>query len=284
MARTFKYTEEVSIGGIRQRPWRRRVSFAFDILREEIDDLGAMLLRHFPGSVIFPSELLDDENEKHLERMRGVGKSPQPRFFRSLLEASAAGEECITYFRFPWPEDLASGDDRQLAFDQHAGRLITHQDYRRFGRCLKFTWPVESHPATELTMGSPDDPDESVHWFSYIDHYVSIGTVYDNEDPETVSFVDEIEQLIVNMTSCDYATYDIWTHEVDNADCRDETARRTIGILRYASLHDRTYLAFEQGPDSMSKLRGVRPEDRDAILKEAGLLEQPGSATPNGSG
>lgn len=269
----FRTDWEISLSGIRQRPWRRGVSLQFDILREEIDALGAMLLQHFPGSVIFPSEILDGDDESHVDRIHGAAESPQPMLFRSLLEASEAGEECTAYFRFPWPEELASGDARQLAYDHHARKMVTHDDYRRFGRCLRISWPAESEPIADLTMLPPDGPEEEVHWFSYIKHSVEINSAYDLEDPEAVSFINEVEQLIVNMTSCDYATYDIWTHEIDKADCRDEEERRTAGVLRLASLRERTYLAFEQGCDRMSRLRGVRPEVRDAIRREAGLSE-----------
>ncbi|WP_374367477.1 hypothetical protein [Dongia sp.] len=238
--------------------WKRGVIYEFAILPEEIDGFGIALEQRFPGSVIYPSRLRTEPT-----RLSG--------FFHSLREAGQAANSASAHFRQPWPDDTASGDERRLVSYREELLGGGHDAFRRMGRCLHVSWWTGRTPILERRFKERRNNEMLDCEFYFIASSMKVNFIYDCDDPEVVLFLRDLEAFLLEITTCDFASYDPCTHEVINPKRRDASQRRSVGVVRHASLHDRIYFDYCHREGKPPEVMGPRPEIRAAFRREAGL-------------
>jgi hypothetical protein len=253
--------------------WKRGVVYEFAILPEEIDGFGTVLAQRFPGGVIYPSRLRTEP--AWLSKDDSLRTQDTPRMksglFHSLLEAGQAANSASAHFRQPWPRDTASGDEGRLVSYREELLNGGHDAFRRMGRCLHVSWWTGDTPLSERRFRERRGTESLDCEFHFIASSVNVNFIYDCEDPEIVSFLSDLEAFLLEYTTCDFASYDPCTHEVINPKRRDTSQRRSIGVVRYASLHDRIYFDYCHREGKPPEVMGPRPEIRAAFRREAGL-------------
>lgn len=253
--------------------WKRGVIYEFAILPEEIDGFGVALEQRFPGGVIYPSRLRTEPARLSKDNSLQMRDAPRVKgdLFRSLREAGQAANSASAHFRQPWPDDIASGDERRLV--SYRKELLSggRDAFRQMGRCLHVSWWTGRTPTLECRFKERRNNEILDCEFHFIASSVKVNFIYDCGDPEVVSFLSDLEAFLLEITKCDFASYDPCTHEVINPKRRDASQRRSVGVVRYASLHDRIYFDYCHREGKPPEVMGPRPEIRAAFRREAGL-------------
>jgi hypothetical protein len=253
--------------------WKQAVAYEIGMLPDEVDAFGNMLKCQFPGGIIYTSPVYASPARAIKLDPVEINRDlpPKGRCFSSLLEAGLATDRSYAFFRQPWPEELESGDEERMMNYRDSVGLGSHQDYRRMGRCFMISWHDRDIKLSSSRFRQRRDEGVVECEFRFITSAVTINLHYDDEDDEVVSFVHAVEDLLRQVTTCDFASYDPCTHEVINMARRDASQPRSIGVVRYASLNDRIYFGWCHRNGRPPEVMGPRPEVRAAFRREAGL-------------
>lgn len=239
--------------------------YQISMLFEEVEQFSKMLQQKYPDG-LFLSPWAYNYNEK---------KYPQSvPTYPNLLAAGASRRTSHAYFRVPWPEDDALPKPiRILGFydtPDNPDPFLFH----RVGRRIEISWPWESRkskPTITVAAKEKVDDEKTGGYVDFVNSYLKITALFDSRDPDIIQFLDEIEQMLIDMTTCDFATYDLYSGELINPKRQNKSQRYSASVIRYAALHDRTYLGTCQKCGKPTELMGVRPELRASIRAEVGL-------------
>lgn len=242
------------------------------MLFDEVEQFSQMLQQKYPGGVFLSADAYGYSGKQYPSSVAT---------YASPLAAGAATNYGSAYFRVPWPEDDALPEPiRLLGFydtPDNPDPFLFH----RLGRRIEISWPKrpQSKPTiTKLAKETPDD-ERTGGKIDLISSYLKITALFDSRDPDIIQFLDEIEQMLISMTTCEFATYDLYSGALINPKRRDKTQRFSAGVMRYAALHERTYLGTYDKPGRPIELMGVQPELRAAIRVAARLLDGPEMAS-----
>lgn len=235
------------------------------MLFEEVDQFGKILLEKYPEGV-FLSPWAYSHNEKRYPK--------SVLTYPNLVEAGNSRKTSHAYFRVPWPEDRALPEPIRLLGFYDTPDYPDPSLFRRLGRRIKISWPWESRKSRPTVMGPQKEKasnQERDHGYDLINSHLKISALFDNRDTDIIRFLDEIEQILLDITTCEFASYDPDSGAIINAKRQNKAQRYTAGVLRYAALQDRIYLGTLYKNGMPVELMGVRPEVRAAIRAEAGL-------------
>lgn len=255
--------------------WKRGIVFEIAMMPEEIDAFGVGLKERFSSGLIYSSRMQPHMNEfKRKIASSSIYGDPNAKgkIFDSLLDAGRATNEARAFFRQPWPEEMALGDDDSMM--NYRDKILegNHEAFRRMGRCLAISWWATASLRSEHRFRDRRDTEVLDCEFDFIASSVTVNFIYDYQDPEVISFLDDVEAFLLETTTCDFASYDPCTHELINRSRQDKSQRRSAGVVRYASLHDRVYFDFCHRNGQPPQVMGPRPEVRATYRREAGLL------------
>ena len=264
MAWTFKQ-DHPRIRAYAPERWVLLRYYRIMMLFEEVEQFSKMLQQKYPDGV-FLSPWAYSYNEK---------KYPQSvPTYPNLLAAGASRRTSHAYFRVPWPEDEGLPEPIRLLGLYDTPDTPDPILFRRLGRRIEISWPWESRRSKPtITVAAKEKPNDEKTggYIDLINSYLKITVLFDSRDPDIIQFLDEIEHILIDMTTCDFATYDLYTGELINPKRQDKSQRYSAGVIRYAALHDRTFLGACHKPGKPPELKGVRPELRAAMRVEAGL-------------
>lgn len=254
--------------------WKQAVSYEVGMLPDELDDFGVALKRKFPGGIIYVAPMHPPPKWESAAQpiQDNVEFSVKGKRFDSFMEAGLATNQAHALFRFPWPDEFETGDKDSMLNDREAIGRGSHQDYRRMGRCFQISWSGRNTEFSPHRFREHRDSGETLDCeFRFITSSIKISIHYDAEDAEVVSFLHDVENVLLQNTTCDFASYDPCTHEIINPNRQDATQRRSLGMVRYASLNDHTYFGWCHRNGRPPEVMGPRPEVRAAFRREAGL-------------
>lgn len=253
---------------IRRSPehkWIGGVTFTVEVMHDDVNRFGEDLLQEFPNGLFFPTKY------HHGERYWGEEENAKApvEFASSLRAAGEAHNSAESYFRVPWPEDLASGDVKRLIGTDGSSFYEDREHMRLRGRLLRCGWPYSE--LTKLHLKKTQLKVSHDCTIDLVGREFTVTVLYSKDDPEVLNFVRQVENLLLRFTSCDFASHDPCTGIIINENRRDASRRRTESVVRYASLNDRTYFGFCSKRGAECEVMGPRPEVRAAFRKEAGL-------------
>lgn len=255
--------------------WKRGIAFEVTMMPEEIDTFGVGLKERFSSGLIYSSRIQPPMQEvKSKMDASSIYGDPNTKgkVFDSLLDAGRATNAAQAFFRQPWPEEMALGDEDSLMNYRERILEANHEAFRRMGRCLAISWWATPGLRSGHRFRERRDNEVLDCEFHFVASSLKVNFIYDCEDPEAVSFSGDVEAFLLELTTCDFASYDPCTHEIINPNRRNTSQRRSTGVVRYASLHDRVYFDFCHQNGRPPEVMGPRPEVRVAYRKEAGLL------------
>jgi hypothetical protein len=245
--------------------WVLLRNYQIKMLHEEVEPFSNMLQQKYPDGIF-----LSPRAYEHRERKYPSSVQTYP----SLLAAGASDKRTNAFFRVPWPEDDGLPDPIRLLGFYERPLIPDPSLFRRIGRRIEISWPWEGSklkPTRTATARVKSDDEKSGGEIEIMNTRLIIRVTFDSRDPDIVQFLNEIEQMLIDMTTSEYATYDMYTGALINAKRRRESQRYSAGVIRHAALHDRTYLDVYFKRDQVPQLIGVRPELRASIRAEAGL-------------
>ena len=254
--------------------WKRGIVFEITMMPEEIDTFGIGLKERFSNGLIYSSRIQPPMQgiRRKIDASSIYGDpNAKGKIFDSLLHAGRVTNKAQAFFRQPWPEEMAFGDEDSMM--NYRERIVeaNHEEFRRMGRCLAISWWTTAGLLSEHRFRERRDNEMLDCEFRFVASSLKVNFIYDCEDSEVVSFLGDVEAFLVEITTCDFASYDPCTQEVINPSRRNASQRRSAGVVRYASLHDRTYFDFCHRNGQPPEVMGPRPEVRAAFRKEAGL-------------
>jgi hypothetical protein len=235
------------------------------MLRDEVEQFSQMRQQKYPDGVFLSADAYGYSGKQYPS---SVTTYPSP------LAAGAAKNHGSAYFRVPWPEDNALPEPiRRLGFydtPDNPDPFLFH----RLGRRIQISWPSErrkSKPTITVAAKETVDGEKTGGYVDLISSQLKISALFDSRDPDTIQFLNEIEQMLIDMTTCDFATYDLYSGVLINPKRHDKSQRYSAGVIRYAALHNRIYLGTFKKKGAPIELMGVKPELRAAIRAGAGL-------------
>ncbi|MBK8160825.1 MAG: hypothetical protein IPK59_19370 [Rhodospirillaceae bacterium] len=245
--------------------WKRLRQLEVAMLEEEVDILSEKLLDRFPEGRMFSEKYHRGKSASWIGT-EGI------QFASTLTAASRAGNTVQAVFRVPWPIDILSGDPIRLIGGVEVSQLENRAHFRQMGRCIAVSWQSQQQkPIIRVPVLKEQNGHQVDYSFDLVHTPLTINALFDAEDAEVTSFLDEVEKILLEMTTCDFASYDLYTHALINPKRHRSTDRRSAGVVRYAALHDNTYLGFCGPRGIVSEVMGVRPDIRAALRGEAGL-------------
>lgn len=255
--------------------WKRGIAYQIAMMPEEVDGFGVSLVRRFRNSIIYSSRIQPRIGESRKIDSSSIYGDPNAtgKIFESLLDAGRATNKAQAYFRQPWPQEMELSDEDKIKTMTYRDGILegNHDTFRRMGRCLEISWSTGYKPTSDYLFREKRDTKILECEFSLVSSSVTVNFIYDCEDPETVLFLNDVEIFLLEITTCDFASYDPCTHEIINPKRRDASQRRSVGVVRYASLNDHVYFDFCHRNGKPPEVTGPRPEVRAAFRKEAGL-------------
>jgi hypothetical protein len=235
------------------------------MLLEEVEQFGRMLQQKYPDGVFLSPEAYGYSGKQYPS---SVSTYPD------LFTAGATRRTSYAYFRVPWPEDEGLPEPIRLLGLYDTPDTPDPALFRRLGRRIKVSWPGETRKFGPTLLGRWKEKDgvpKVDHDYDLMNSYLKITALFDSRDPDILQFLGEIEQMLLDMTTCEFAVYDASSGALINPSKRNKSQRYTDGVIRYAALHDQIYLGTCHKRGHPLELKGVKPEVRAAIRAEAGL-------------
>lgn len=239
--------------------WVMLRNYQISMLFEEVEPFSKLLQEKFPDGVFLSPESYGYNGKRY---PNSVLTYPSP------VVAGEAHNRPYAYFRVPWLEDSDLPTPIRLLGFYDTPDYADPSLFRRLGRRIEISWPSRGMQPTILGRMKRKITDQG---FDLISSYLKISALFDSRDNDVIQFLGEIEQMLISLTTCDFASYDPYSGALINPNRRSSSNRFTTGVVRYAALHDRTYLGTCHKRGKPVEVMGVRPDLRAAIRIEAGL-------------
>lgn len=261
----WKFKEDVPrIRAYAPERWVLFRYYQIAMLFEEMEQLSTLLQQKYPKGVFLSSRAYGYSGKKYPNSVET---------FLSPIAAGAAYNSGEAYFRVPWPEDEGLPEPIRLLGLYDIPGTPDPALFRRLGRRIKISWPSNSQfgPTVLGRWRDPDRAPQAEFNYDLMNSYLKISALFDSRDPDVLQFLDEIEQMLLDMTTSEFAVYDGLNGALINPGKRNKSQRYTDGVIRYAALHDRVYLGICSKRGQPVELKGVKPDVCAAIRTEAGL-------------